>query len=297
MRILLTGGSGQLGFELRRSLALYGKLWAPGRAELDLAQPDRLARPVLDFAPDLIVNAAAYTAVDRAEAEPALAERVNAEAPSELASLAEHLGATLLHFSTDYVFDGMAAGPYREGDTTRPLSVYGRTKRDGELAVMSECSRHYVLRTSWVYGSVGGNFVKTILRLAAQRDTLNVVHDQVGAPTAAMLIADVSALLVARLREGRVPPYGLYHLAAAGETSWHGFASAIVDAAQSAGQGLLLQPEAIRAIPAADYPMAAARPSNSRLDTHKLRAALGIVLPDWRHHLPLVLQQLSIRQG
>ncbi|WP_024301874.1 dTDP-4-dehydrorhamnose reductase [Pseudogulbenkiania sp. MAI-1] len=297
MRILLTGGSGQLGFELRRSLALYGKLWAPGRDELDLAHPDRLAGPVLGFAPDLIVNAAAYTAVDRAEAEPELAERVNAEAPSELANLAEHLGATLLHFSTDYVFDGTGTEPYRESDPTRPLSVYGRTKRDGELAVMSECSRHYVLRTSWVYGSVGGNFVKTILRLAAQRDTLNVVHDQVGAPTAAMLIADVTALLVARLREGRVPPYGLYHLAAAGETSWYGFASAIVDAAQRAGQGLLLQPGAIRAIPAADYPTAATRPANSRLDTHKLRAALGIVLPDWRHHLQLVLQQLSVRQG
>lgn len=297
MRILLTGGSGQLGFELRRSLALYGKLWAPGRDEFDLAQPDRLARPVLDFAPDLIVNAAAYTEVDRAEAEPGLAERVNAEAPAELANLAEHLGATLLHFSTDYVFDGAGTAPYREGDATRPLSVYGRTKRDGELAVMSECSRHYVLRTSWVYGSVGGNFVKTILRLAEQRDTLNVVYDQVGAPTAAMLIADVSALLVARLREGRVPPYGLYHLAAAGETSWHGFAREIVELAQRAGHDLTLRPEAIRAIAAAGYPTAAARPANSRLDTHKLRAALGIALPDWRHHLDLVMQQLSIRQG
>ena len=297
MRILLTGGSGQLGFELRRSLALHGKLWAPGRDELDLAHPERLAGPVLDFAPDLIVNAAAYTAVDRAESEPALAERVNAEAPAELASLAERMGATLLHFSTDYVFDGAGTEAYREGDATRPLSVYGRTKRDGELAVMSECSRHYVLRTSWVYGSVGSNFVKTILRLAAQRDTLNVVHDQVGAPTAAMLIADVSAQLVTRLHEGRVPSYGLYHLAAAGEVSWYGFAREIVDLAQRAGCDLALRPEAIQAMPAADYVAAAERPANSRLDTHKLRAALGIVLPDWRHHLQLVLQQLAIRQG
>lgn len=297
MRILLTGGSGQLGFELRRSLALFGKLWAPGRDELDLARPERLAPAVLGFAPDLIVNAAAYTAVDRAEAEPALAEAVNAAAPAELASLAERLGATLLHFSTDYVFDGEGAGPYHEDAATRPLSVYGRSKRDGELAVMSDCSRHYVLRTSWVYGSVGGNFVKTMLRLAEQRDTLNVVHDQIGAPTAAMLIADVTALLVARLREGRVPPYGLYHLAAAGETSWHGFARAIVEEARRAGLDLKLRPAAIRAIPAADYPVVAERPANSRLDTHKLRAALGIALPDWRYHLELVLQQLSIRQG
>ncbi|SMF25145.1 dTDP-4-dehydrorhamnose reductase [Pseudogulbenkiania subflava] len=297
MRILLTGGSGQLGFELRRSLALYGKLWAPGREVLDLSRPELLMQPVLEFAPDLIVNAAAYTAVDRAEAEPELAERVNAEAPAELARLAERLGATLLHFSTDYVFDGTGTAPYRESDVTRPLSVYGRTKRDGELAVMNDCSRHYVLRTSWVYGSVGGNFVKTILRLAAQRDTLNVVHDQVGAPTSAMLIADVSAQLVARLREGRVLPYGLYHLAAAGETSWHGFAREIVGLVQDVGGGLVLRPEAIQAIPAVDYPAAAARPANSRLDTHKLRAALGIVLPDWRHHLQLVLQQLAIQKG
>ncbi len=282
MKILLLGSAGQVGSQLRTALAPLGEVVGADRASgWDLSDPATLAVRVEALAPAVIVNAAAYTAVDRAESEPALAHRVNAEAPAALATAAGRLGAWLVHYSTDYVFDGSGNRPWREDDPTGPLSVYGQSKLAGEQAIQSRHPRHLILRTSWVHGPQGGNFIRTMLRLAGERDSLSVVDDQVGAPTSAPLIAEVTAQALVRLQQ--TPELaGLYHLAAAGETSWCGLARHALAVARGRGASLRCGPEGVRAIPTTDYPTPARRPLNSRLDTHKLREAFGIHLPPWQ---------------
>lgn len=297
MKILLTGKNGQVGFELQRALAPLAEIVAVGHAECDLAQTDALRRLIREVAPQIIVNAAAYTAVDKAESEPALAQAINADAPGLLGEEAKRLGALIVHYSTDYVFDGRKAGAYTEDDAPNPLNVYGRSKLAGERALIASGARHLIFRTSWVFGAHGGNFVKTILRLAAERDTLRVVADQFGAPTSAALIADVTAQILGQYVRACRPAsadfaFGLYHLVAAGRTSWHEYAQEIVRAALAAGRPLRLRPEDVQAIATADYPLPAKRPANSCLETAKLRKTFGLVLPDWRRGLPHVITQL-----
>ncbi|MEW5781125.1 MAG: dTDP-4-dehydrorhamnose reductase [Pseudomonadota bacterium] len=297
MKILLTGKHGQVGFELQRALASLAEIVAVGHAECDLAQPDALRRLIREVAPQIIVNAAAYTAVDKAESEPALAQAINADAPGLLGEEAKRLGALIVHYSTDYVFDGRKAGFYTEDDAPNPLNVYGRSKLAGERALIASGARHLIFRTSWVFGAHGGNFVKTILRLAAERDTLRVVADQFGAPTSAALIADVTAQILGQYVRACRPAsadfaFGLCHLVAAGRTSWHEYAQEIVRAALAAGRPLRLRPEDVQAIATADYPLPAKRPANSCLDTSKLRKTFGLFLPDWRQGLHHVLAQI-----
>lgn len=289
-RLLLTGKDGQLGFELARSLAPLGSLHMYGRAECDLADVAAVGQLLDRVRPQIIVNAAAYTAVDRAESEPGRAHAVNATVPALLAAWASRHDVLLVHYSTDYVFDGRGATPWSEGATAAPLSVYGASKLAGDQAIADSGCRHLILRTGWVYGVHGGNFAKTILRLAAERDVLSVVADQRGTPTAAALLADVTGLLLRDYLRNRIGfPGGLYHLAAAGETSWHGYAQAIVAGAWARGMRLRLQPSEIRPIASVDYPQVATRPAYSVLDSRYLCGTFGLVLPDWRHHLAQVL--------
>ncbi len=296
MRVLLLGAGGQVGWELQRSLATLGELVALGRGDADglsgdLARPDALAATVRAVAPDLIVNAAAYTAVDRAESEPELAHAVNAAAPGVLAREARAAGAWLVHYSTDYVFDGSGSTPWTEDAPTGPLSVYGRTKLEGEEAIRASGCRHLILRTSWVYAARGGNFAKTMLRLAAERDRLTVVDDQHGAPTGAELLADLTAHAVrTALQEPALA--GTYHAAAAGETTWHGYARHVIDHARRAGRPLKATPEAIEPVPGSAFPTPARRPANSRLDTSKLRAAFGVALPPWQQGVDRMLAEV-----
>lgn len=294
VRILVLGKGGQVGFELQRALAPLGEVVAVDFPECDLADPGSIRRAFDEARPEVVVNAAAYTAVDRAESEPDLAHAVNAVAPGLIGEAARARGATVVHYSTDYVFDGTKVGRYREEDPTSPLSVYGRTKRDGETALAESGARAFTFRTSWVFGAVGSSFVKTILRLAAERESLDVVDDQVGAPTSAALVADVTAQVLGQLAwrsAGEVPP-GLYHLVAAGETSWHGFALSIVRGALARGRSLRLAPDAIRPIPTDGYPLPARRPANSRLDTTRLCRTFGLTLPHWQRGLDHVLSLL-----
>ncbi|MFT3719032.1 dTDP-4-dehydrorhamnose reductase [Pseudorhodoferax sp.] len=283
MRILLLGCNGQVGWELQRSLAPLGELVALDRRAADFTQPEALAATVRQVAPTVIVNAAAHTAVDQAEREPELADALNAQAVGVLAREAQALGAWMVHYSTDYVFDGSGTAPWTEDSPTGPLSVYGRTKLAGERLLQQHCSRHLVFRTSWVYAARGGNFAKTMLRLAAERERLTVVDDQFGAPTGAELLADVTALALrqacARGGDGLA---GIYHLAAAGETSWHGYARFVIDFAQQRGVALKAVGEAVQPVPSSAFKAAAPRPANSRLDTRKLRAAFGLELPAWQ---------------
>lgn len=280
MKILITGAAGQLGRELRRSLAPLGEVVACDRRQLDLAAPDALRATVREIAPTLIVNAAAWTAVDRAETEPAAAHAINATAPGILAEEAKRIGAQLIHYSTDYVFDGSGERPWTESDTTGPLSVYGQSKLAGEQAIAAPGGRHLILRTSWVFGLHGANFMKTMLRLAARScdtgDELKVIGDQIGAPTWTRHLADATALIAGR----KDSPSGLYHLAAAGETSWHGYAEAIF--AEALKLGLLAKVPTVRRITSADFPLPAPRPANSRLDCSRFTADFGLALPDWR---------------
>ncbi len=294
MRILLLGKNGQLGWELQRALAPLGELIARDRHGSenlcgDLARPDELAATVRQLAPDVIVNAAAHTAVDKAESEAALAHRINSEAPAVLAAEAAALGALLVHYSTDYVFDGSGQRPWHEADRPAPLSVYGESKWQGEQAIRASGCKQLIFRTSWVYGRRGGNFIRTMLRLAAERRELQVIDDQIGAPTAAELIADVSAhALRATVRDPAL--CGLYHLCAGGETSWHGYASFVIDHARRAG--LELQVASIVPIPTANYPTPAQRPLNSRLDTQRLRHSFQLSLPSWRDGVARVLSEI-----
>ncbi len=294
MKILLTGKDGQVGFELQRALAPLGEVRAVGQSECDMADAEAVRRLVRSFQPDIIVNPAAYTAVDKAETEPELAYAVNAVAPGLFGEEAAKFGAWVVHYSTDYVFDGMKTGAYTEDNATNPQSVYGRTKRDGEIALQQSGARHLIFRTSWVVGSHGKNFAKTILRLAEERDYLTVVADQYGAPTSAALLADVTAQLIRqKQREGEDGfPFGLYHLVAGGETNWCDYAQFIVSEALAAGKPLTLSPEAIRAILASEYPTAAKRPANSRLDTGKFHRTFGLVLPHWQSAVRHILQQV-----
>jgi dTDP-4-dehydrorhamnose reductase len=301
MSILLLGKDGQVGWQLQRSLAPHGTVIACGRSECDLTDSDRLRSLVRQVRPSVIVNASAYTAVDRAEAEPALAMRVNGEAPGVLAEEAAALSALLIHYSTDYVFDGCKATSYVESDPTGPQSVYGRSKLVGEEAIRAAGCKSVIFRTSWVFGARGGNFVKTILRLAREKETLNVVGDQVGAPTPAALIATVTGIVLAMLRQGREmngDAQRLYHLCGGRPVSWHEFAVTIVElAAAMPGFDLRLAPGAIRPIPSSEYPTAAVRPVNSRLDCSRLENDFGLQMPDWQPYLVRMLQLLSLKQN
>jgi dTDP-4-dehydrorhamnose reductase len=293
-RFFITGANGQLGFELQRALAPLGEVTACGRDACDLSNPDSIRTAVRAAKPDVIFSAGAYTAVDKAESEPDLASAVNGVALGILGEEAAELGALVIHYSTDYVFDGKKPSAYCETDATNPLGVYGKTKLEGENALAASGADHLIFRTSWVFGAHGKNFIKTILRLAASRDELRIVADQVGAPTGAALLADASTHIATRyLRDGRENfPFGLYHLAAAGETSWHGFAQHIVAKAAAGNTPLQATINRIHPIPAAEYPTPAARPANSRLDTSNFRAAFGLYLPDWKHGVDQVLDVL-----
>lgn len=294
MKILLTGKNGQVGFELQRSLAPLGMVIAMDSSEADLADVGALRQLIQAVKPDVIVNPAAYTAVDKAEAEPERARAINTIAPAVIGEEAERLGALVVHYSTDYVFDGAKQGAYVESDAVAPQNVYGRSKRDGELALQAATARHLILRTSWVVGAHGNNFAKTMLRLAAERDTLAVVADQWGAPTSAALLADVTAQLIRqwhREGEGRFP-YGLYHVVAGGETNWCEYARFIIAEAIAAGKSLRVPPEAVAAIGTAGYPTPAMRPANSRLDTQKFRDTFCLVLPHWQQGVRHILQQI-----
>jgi len=284
MKILLFGKNGQVGWELQRSLAPLGQVLALDRHNRDfwgdLSQPERLVETVRACRPDVIVNAAAHTAVDKAESEPELARCLNASAPAALAQAAAQTGAWLVHYSTDYVFNGQGQSPWQEDDATNPLSVYGQTKREGEQAIVASGCRHLIFRTSWVYAARGGNFAKTMLRLAAERERLTVIDDQHGAPTGADLIADVTAHAI-RAAWQQPELGGLYHLAAAGQTSWHGYASHVLAQARQIRPELPLKVSDIAAVPTSAFPTPAQRPLNSRLDTRKLQQAFGLVLPPW----------------
>jgi dTDP-4-dehydrorhamnose reductase len=294
MRILLIGKHGQVGFELQRALAPVGEVCAVDQLECDLSDAMAIRALVQAYNPDLIVNSAAYTAVDKAESEPELAHAINAVAPGVLGEEAVKRNAWVVHYSTDYVFDGTKLGAYAEDDPTNPQSVYGRTKRDGEIALQASGARHLIFRTSWVVGAHGNNFAKTILRLALDREQLSIVADQHGAPTSAALLADVTAQLVRqRQHEGDDNfPFGLYHLVAGGQTTWCDYARFVVSEALASGRPLKLTPDAIRGIPSSEYPTAAKRPANSQLDTRKLRRAFGFELPDWQSGVRHVLQQI-----
>ena len=296
MRILLLGRNGQVGWELQRSLAPLGELVAldaTGADGLcgDLARPAELAATVRALAPGLIVNAAAYTAVDRAEAEPEQARAVNAAGPAVLAQEAAALGAWLVHYGTDYVFDGSGNRPWAEDDPTGPLNVYGRTKLEGEQAIRTSGCAHLILRTSWVHSARGANFARTMLRLAGEREQLQVVADQYGAPTGADLIADVTAHAI-RAAMARPALSGTYQLAAGGETNWHGYARHVVAFAQARGHPMRVHPDTIVPVSSADFPSAAQRPHNSRLDTRKLRQAFALQLPAWQFGVERMLQEV-----
>jgi dTDP-4-dehydrorhamnose reductase len=295
LKILLLGKNGQVGWELQRSLAPLGEVLALDRHSTphggDLSQPERLAQTVLDWRPDVIVNAAAHTAVDKAESEPELARCLNATAPAALAQAAAQIGALLVHYSTDYVFNGQGDQPWQEGDSTGPLSVYGQTKREGELAIVASGCAHLVFRTSWVYAARGGNFAKTMLRLAAERERLTVIDDQFGAPTGADLIADVTAHAIrASLQQPALG--GLYHLVAGGQTTWHGYASHVIAQARLIQPGLALKVSEIAPVPTSAFPTPAQRPLNSRLATHKLQDAFGLKLSPWQQGVNRMLAEI-----
>jgi dTDP-4-dehydrorhamnose reductase len=295
--ILLLGKDGQVGWELQRSLASLGPQVALGRRECDVGDLSALRIAIREIGPRVIVNAAAYTAVDRAEQERDLAFRINADAPGVMAEQARSLGIPLIHYSTDYVFNGEKAKPYVETDATDPQSVYGASKLAGEQAIASSGAHGVVFRTSWVFGEKGGNFVRTVLRLAKERESLRVVADQFGAPTPAALIADVTAHAVARLdRDGWPAPIEICHLTAANPISWHAFAVAIVTAARKLGMELRLTPEAIEAIPTEAYPLPAKRPKNSRLDCNRLEQRCSLVMPNWEPYLQRMLRVMVQRQ-
>lgn len=295
MKILLLGKNGQVGWELQRSLAPLGELLAIDRFDKqhcgDLSNPAGIAETVRAVRPDVIVNAAAYTAVDKAESEAALADTVNHVAPGVLATEARSCDALLVHFSTDYVFDGSGAHAWRETDPIGPLNVYGQTKLSGEQAIQASGCQHLIFRTSWVYAARGNNFAKTMLRLGQEREQLSVISDQFGAPTGAELLADVTAHAIRKARQ--TPEVaGLYHLTAGGETSWYDYAHFVLDFARAAGIAIKTEKSALAAIPTSAYQTPAQRPLNSRLNTDKLQSAFDLVLPDWQVGVERMLNEL-----
>jgi dTDP-4-dehydrorhamnose reductase len=299
MRILLLGKNGQVGWELQRSLAPLGEVIAcdfdsPGDERADFTLPETLRALVWRVQPGVIVNAAAHTAVDKAEAEPDLVQLINATAPAVLADEAEACGALLVHYSTDYVFDGSGVEAREEDDTTGPLNVYGRSKLEGERLIRMSGCQHLILRTSWVYAARGGNFARTMLRLAAEREELQVVDDQVGAPTGADLLADVTAHALMRLRA--TPELaGTYHCVAAGEASWHDYARHVIEWGRAAGLALKLPPGGLKPVPTSAYATPAARPLNSRLSTRKLRDTFGLVPALWTVGVERMLAEIHGR--
>jgi len=302
MKILLLGKNGQVGQALQRTLAPLGELVALDRTQGsdglcgDLGQPECLAATIRQLRPDVIVNAAAYTAVDKAESEPEQARLINAHAPEVLARETEALGAWLIHYSTDYVFNGSGTEPWQETDPTAPLNVYGQTKLEGELRVQAACTRHLIFRTSWVYAAHGSNFAKTMLKLAQERERLTVINDQWGAPTGAELIARVTAAAIqkvfAKEDANQDALAGIYHLVAAGETNWHAYASHVIAQAKTLRPDMPWAVQEIMPVPSTAFVTAAQRPHNSRLNTHKLQAAFGISLPDWQQGVDSMLAEI-----
>lgn len=300
MKILLLGKNGQVGWELQRSLAVLGEVVALDHDSKDLCGDftdiEGLAQTVRRVRPQVIVNAAAHTAVDKAESEPDLARTLNALAPATLAREAAQLGAWLVHYSTDYVFDGSGSAPWKESDAAAPLSVYGRTKLEGEQALAASGCRHLILRTSWVYGTRGGNFARTMLRLATERELLKVIDDQVGAPTGADLLADVTAHAIRHvlppMQRKDPAPSGLYHVTAAGETSWFAYARFVLQRAREAGRELKAGPEQVLPIPTSGYPAPAKRPHNSRLDSTLFQNTFGLTLPHWETGVARLLDEI-----
>ncbi|MCR6481178.1 dTDP-4-dehydrorhamnose reductase [Variovorax sp. ZS18.2.2] len=294
MKLLLLGKGGQVGWELQRSLAPLGELVAldfdSTDFNADFSRPEQLAETVLKVRPDVIVNAAAHTAVDKAESEPDFARKLNATSPGIVAEAAQQIGALMVHYSTDYVFDGSGSKPWKEDDATGPLSVYGSTKLEGEQLVARHCAKHLIFRTSWVYAARGGNFAKTMLRIAKERDKLTVIDDQFGAPTGAELLADITAHAIrATLQDPSKA--GLYHAVAGGVTTWHGYARFVIEQAKAAGVELKAGPEAVEPVPTTAFPTPATRPHNSRLDTARLQAAFGLRLPPWQEGVARMLRE------
>ena len=297
MKILLLGKNGQVGWELQRSLQPLGEVIALDRNSEplcgDLLQPAQLAQTVRALAPDVIVNAAAYTAVDKAESDAQAARSINAESAGVLAREAKACGAWLVHFSTDYVFNGGGTAPWREDDATGPLSVYGQTKLEGEQLIAASGAKHLILRTSWVYAARGGNFAKTMLRLAQEREKLAVIDDQWGAPTGAELLADVTAhALRTVLAGGQDDASGIYHLVASGETTWNRYAQYVLAQAKLINPALNIVAREVQAVDTAAFPTPAKRPHNSRLDTHKLQQRFGVHLPNWQVGVQRMLQEI-----
>jgi dTDP-4-dehydrorhamnose reductase len=295
MKILLLGKGGQVGWELQRSLAPLGELVAVDFDSTDLCGDFTnlagLAETIRTVAPDIIVNAAAHTAVDKAESEPELARTINALAPGVLAQEAQRLGAWLVHYSTDYVFDGSGTEAWTEASPTGPLSVYGQTKLEGEDAIRASGCKHLIFRTSWVYAARGGNFAKTMLRLAKERDRLTVIDDQIGAPTGADLLADITAHAI-RTALQRPDVSGLYHLVAGGQTSWHGYAGFVLDFARQAGVAITVAQDAIAPVPTSAFPTPATRPNNSLLNTNKLQQTFSLTLPHWQTGVARMLTEI-----
>ena len=296
MKILLLGKNGQVGWELQRSLAPLGEVIAldfdsTGTLNANFADPESLAATVRAVAPHLIVNAAAHTAVDKAESEPDFARALNATSPAVLAREAAALGAWLVHYSTDYVFNGSGTTPWREDSATGPLSVYGATKLEGEQAILASGCQHLIFRTSWVYAARGGNFAKTMLKLAKERDKLTVIDDQIGSPTGADLLADITAHAV-RMAIAKPELAGVYHAVAQGETSWYGYARHVIENARAAGQPIRVTPDAVLPVPTSAFPTPAARPNNSRMNTHKLRDTFGLTLPAWQAGVERMLSEV-----
>lgn len=295
MKILLFGKNGQIGWELQRSLAVLGDVTALASNSPDFCGDfknlDGITQTVRRIAPDIIVNAAAYTAVDQAESELDAAALVNVRAPQILALEAKKQNALLVHYSTDYVFDGSGDRPWLESDKTNPINAYGKTKLEGEQAIQDSGCRHLIFRSSWIHATRGNNFIKTMLRLGKERDVLKVVNDQIGAPTGADLVADVTAHAL-RIALAKPETCGLYHLAAAGETSWHAYAKLVVEFAEKANAGLKITSDAIAAVPSHEFPLPAKRPCNSRLDTSKIRQVFGVHLSDWRAGVERTLAEI-----
>jgi dTDP-4-dehydrorhamnose reductase len=317
-RILITGKNGQVGWELQRTLATLGEVVALDRNGMDLANPDSIRSTIRHTKPNIIVNAAAYTAVDKAESEPNLAMAINGTAPGIISEEARRLGAAVIHYSTDYVFDGKKEEPYSENDIPNPLNVYGKTKLAGEQAIQAVGVPYLIFRTSWVYGTRGRNFLLTILRLAKERDELRIVADQIGAPTWSRTIAEATAQVLAKLHisgEGAVQgctnvagdrksgatwgegASSVYNLSASGSTSWHGFASLIVKLLSDGGQGAMLRAKTIIPIATEDYPLPASRPKNSRLDNTRLMIRFGLAMPGWDRCAVLCLEEIGKLMG